>query len=62
MYNVSNTEATCIFTEDVKEFIRLLKEEIKTGFRPIKRVLTSFEDLEPIIDKLAGQKLVEKAK
>ena len=43
--------------EDVKEFIRLLKGEVKRhqdGFVPVKSI-----DMDKIIDKLAGEKLTK---
>ena len=44
--------------EDVKEFIRLLKEEMKTGLIADKRYNGIRLRIEYIINKLTGEKLI----
>ena len=53
MFIVDNNEQHLIMEKDVKEFIRLLKEELKITF-PF-----SENKMKTIVDKLAGSKLVK---
>jgi len=64
MYNISNTTAKAIILDDVKEFIKRLKEELKTDltgcFTSQKQCDEWNEDTNRIIDKLAGDKLTQR--
>ena len=59
MYNASNTKATCIFTEDVKEFIRLITSEIHNAIdmpHTTESEILALDFVWKLIDKLAGDK------
>ena len=57
MYEGSNTSQKCYSEEDVKEFIKLLKEEIERMRRLNFDKDIQF-DIDYVIDKLAGEKLI----
>jgi len=66
MYNVSNTEAKCVFIEDIKDFIKKFKEKIKINgnlhtescdeCNKIKRTNRHENMIFEIMDELVGEK------